>query len=174
MSTVAYITALTIGIFAVSTLSANAEPTRLSSYQPAVDAADPMTKYKGAKTLTKQQLVELLYAAGFRGQGLRLAWAVAMKESNGRPTALNNNISTGDNSYGIFQINLIGDLGPMRLAKFGLTAKKDLLDPVNNVKAVYYMTDGGKDWSAWGLGKGAYDGSPAEPGITKWLPYFPG
>lgn len=174
MSTVAYITALTIGIFAVSTLSANAEPTKLSSYPAAVDASDPLVKYKGAKKISRKNLVELLYAAGFRGRGLQIAWAVAMKESGGRPSAVNNNIRTGDSSYGIFQINMIGDLGPMRLAKFGLTAKADLLDPVNNVKAVYYMTNGGTDWSSWGLGQGAYDGTPAEPEVTKWLPYFPG
>ena len=174
MSTVAYITALTIGIFAVSTISASAEPRKLSSYQPAVDAADPLVKYKGAKTISRKGLVELLYAVGFRGRGLQIAWAVAMKESGGRPTAVNENIRTGDSSYGIFQINMIGDLGPMRLAKFGLDTKKDLLDPVNNVKAVFHMTNGGKDWSAWGLGQGAYDGSPAEPEVTKWIPYFPG
>ena len=174
MSTVAYITAITIGIFSLSTLQANAEPRKLSSYSAAVDASDPLVKYKGAKTLTQSQLVELLAAVGFKGKGLRLAWAVAMKESNGRPGALNNNIKTGDSSYGIFQINMIGDLGPMRLAKFGLTTKKDLLDPVENVKAAYYMTNGGTDWSAWGLGKNAYDGTPDEPAVTRWLPYFPG
>ena len=174
MSTVAYITAITIGIFAVATVSAHAEPTKLSSYPAAVDASDPLVKYKGAKTISRAGLVDLLAAVGFKGYGLKLAWAVAMKESGGRPSALNNNIRTGDSSYGIFQINMIGDLGPMRLAKFGLTTKKDLLDPVENAKAAYYMTNGGTDWSAWGLGPNAYDGSSAEPAVTRWLPYFPG
>lgn len=174
MSTVAYITAITIGIFAVTAMEAHAEPKQLPSYQAAVDAADPLVKYKGAKTISRAGLVDLLSAVGFKGYGLKLAWAVAMKESGGRPSALNNNVKTGDNSYGIFQINMIGDLGPMRLAKFGLTSKSDLLDPVENVKAAYYMTNGGTDWSSWGLGPNAYDGTAGEPAVTRWIPYFPG
>ena len=63
------------------------------------------------KPLTDEELVQMLYAVGFEGKALRVAWAVVKKESNGRPLAFNGNTRTGDSSYGIFQINMIGGLG---------------------------------------------------------------
>lgn len=177
MSTVAYITALTIGVAAVATTAANAiQPVPITKPQ-AVKVVDPLDKFRGAKTLTNDELIELLSAVGFKGKSLRTAWAVAMKESNGRPVAHNNTISTGDNSYGIFQVNMIGSLGKDRLAlfneKFGMLKPTELFDPVTNVQVVYYMTRGGTDWSSWGLGAGAYDGTPSESAITKLMSKFP-
>ena len=79
-------------------------------------------KYQDAVTLTDRQLKELLHAVGFRGQSLVEAWAVAKKESNGRPLAFNGDVSTGDNSYGIFQINsLYGIVFLIPLNNFALT-----------------------------------------------------
>jgi len=108
-----------------------------------------MKKYKNAKSLNEEQCKELLSAVGFEGKALKVAWAVAQKESNCRPVAINNNHNTGDNSYGIFQINMIGELGQARLEKFDLDSKKDLLDPVTNAKIAFYMTNKGVDWSSW-------------------------
>jgi hypothetical protein len=179
MSTVAYITALTIGVAGVAAVAANATEevsAPVVAKAPAV-VVDPLDKFRGAKTLTQDELIELLSAVGFKGKALRTAWAVAMKESNGRPVAHNNTISTGDNSYGIFQVNMIGSLGKDRLAlfnkKFGVRKHADLFDPVTNVQVVYYMTQGGTDWSSWGLGPNAYDGTPGEHLITKWEKQFP-
>lgn len=84
-------------------------------------------KYKNAKSLNQAQCKELLSAIGFEGKALKMAWAVAQKESNCRPMAVNNNRKTGDNSYGIFQINMIGELGEARLEKFDLDSKKIFL-----------------------------------------------
>lgn len=179
MSTVAYITALTIGVAAVATTAANATQTKPTpiTKPKALKVVDPLDKFRGAKTLTNDELIELLSAVGFKGKSLRTAWAVAMKESNGRPVAHNNTVSTGDNSYGIFQVNMIGSLGKDRLAKFnekfGMLKPTELFDPVTNVQVVHYMTQGGTDWSSWGLGAGAYDGTPSEPLITKWEKKFP-
>jgi len=72
---------------------------------------DPLDKYRNAKELSDKELVEVLSLVGFEGKALKIAWAVAKKESNGRPKAHNDNISTGDDSYGIFQINMLGSLG---------------------------------------------------------------
>lgn len=179
MSTVAYITALTIGVAAVATTAANATQTKPTpiTKPKALKVVDPLDKFRGAKTLTNDELIELLSTVGFKGKSLRTAWAVAMKESNGRPVAHNNTVSTGDNSYGIFQVNMIGSLGKDRLAKFnekfGMLKPTELFDPVTNVQVVYYMTQGGTDWSSWGLGAGAYDGTADEPLITKWMKEFP-
>lgn len=106
-------------------------------------------KYMNADTLSDIQLAELLSAVGFQGQNLVEAWAVAKKETNGRPLAHNGNRKTGDNSWGIFQINMLGSMGKDRREKFGLRSNADLLNPVVNAKIAYYMSNGGKDWSAW-------------------------
>ena len=106
-------------------------------------------KYQDAVSLTDRQLKELLHAVGFRGENLVEAWAVAKKESNGRPLAFNGNVKTGDNSFGIFQINMIGMLKEGRQDKFGINFNSELLNPVINAQVAYHMSNGGKNWSAW-------------------------
>jgi hypothetical protein len=129
-------------------------------------------------------LLDTLKKAGFSGQGLATAYAVARAESGGRSNAYNPpSNGTGDDSYGIFQINMIGGLGPERLAKtwkdasgstFKLSGKEDLFDPATNAKVAYHMSNGGKDWSAWTTyTSGKYQqfldpkggGTPGAPGI---------
>jgi hypothetical protein len=107
------------------------------------------TKYDTNDMLTAEELKAVLFSVGFRGNNLKEAWAIAMKESNGRPMAHNRNSSTGDNSYGLFQINMIGSLGPDRLKKFDLKSNSDLFDPVTSAKIAFFMSNGGQDWSAW-------------------------
>lgn len=106
-------------------------------------------EYTPKDILSDLELKKLLYGVGFRGEALKIAWAVAKKESSGRPMAHNDNQSTGDNSYGLFQINMIGDLGTDRLEKFDLKKNSDLFDPVRNAEIAYFMSNGGKDWSSW-------------------------
>jgi len=120
--------------------------------------------YKPSEMLTDKELVLLLKTVGFEGAGLKKAWSIAKRESNGRPLAYNGDKKTGDSSYGIFQINMIGDLGPKRLEKFNLKSNKELFDPVTNAEITYYMTDGGSDWSSW---KGM------TPKAKEWLTQFP-
>ena len=105
--------------------------------------------YKHSEMLAASDLKDLLWAVGFEGDALKTAWAVARVESNGRPLALNDNHKTGDKSYGIFQINMLGNLGDDRKEKFELVSNKELFDPVTNAEITYYMTKGGKDWSSW-------------------------
>ena len=105
--------------------------------------------YKHSEMLAAEDLKDLLWAVGFEGIALKTAWAVARVESNGRPLALNDNTRTGDKSYGIFQINMLGKLGDDRKDKFELVSNKELFDPVTNAEITYYMTKGGKDWSSW-------------------------
>ena len=66
--------------------------------------------YSSSEMLTDQKLKLLLETVGFEGLGLKKAWSIAKRESNGRPLAYNGNRKTGDNSYGLFQINMIGKL----------------------------------------------------------------
>ena len=108
-----------------------------------------LEQFKKAKKLTDEDLAILLYLVGFEGNELKKAWAIAKTESNGRPVAYNGNTKTGDSSYGIFQINMIGSLGPERLKKFGLDSNKELLNPVTNAEVAFHMSKGGEDWSSW-------------------------
>ena len=107
------------------------------------------TVYKPSDQLSDEELKDLLWAVGFEGKALKTAWAIAKRESNGRPKAYNGNRATGDSSYGIFQINMLGNLGVDRKEKFDLTSNALLFDPVKNAEITYYMTDGGQDWSSW-------------------------
>lgn len=123
------------------------------------------------KHFYEEELVNVLRSVGFTGEALRHAWAVAMKESTGNPMAHNQNANTGDNSYGLFQINMIGRLGPARLEKFGLDSYEDLFDPYVNASIAYQMSKGGKDWGPWGIGPNAYNGGTTGS-YHKWLDEF--
>ena len=124
-----------------------------------------LAKYTNADSLTDTQLVDLLFAVGFEGKALRYAWAIAKKESNGRPLAFNGNRNTGDNSFGLFQVNMIGSLGEDRRDKFSLEYNAQLLNPVVNAQITYHMSNKGSNWKAW---KGVNN-----PKVKGWLKRFP-
>jgi hypothetical protein len=124
-----------------------------------------LAKYMNADSLTDTQLVDLLFAVGFEGKALRYAWAIAKKESNGRPLAFNGNRKTGDNSFGLFQVNMIDTLGQDRREKFNLEYNAQLLNPVVNAQIAYHMSKRGENWVAW---KGVNN-----PKVKGWLKQFP-
>lgn len=121
-------------------------------------------------------LIQVLQNAGFRGPALQKAWAIAMRESGGNPRAFNGNASTGDKSYGLFQINMLGALGPARLREYGLPNEQALLNPEVNARVAYKMSKGGTDFGAWGIGPNAYAGAPsaAHQRYLQLLNQFPG
>lgn len=134
---------------------------------------DPLDKYREMTEFSPKDLADMLELVGFKGYSLKLAWAVVMRESRGHSVSHNKTSSTGDNSYGLFQINMLGSLGEIRREKFGIKYNAELLDPVTNAQAAFYMTDHGTDFGSWGLGPNAYDGSSSEPAVTQWLDDFP-
>jgi hypothetical protein len=129
-----------------------------------VSKAKKLESFENKVSLTDLELKELLSLVGFKGKDLVVAWAVAKKESNGRPLAFNGNHKTGDSSYGMFQINMIDNLGPDRRTKFDLESNAELFNPVKNAEIAYYMTNGGEDWSSW---KGI------TPRTKSWMAKFP-
>jgi hypothetical protein len=129
-----------------------------------VSKAKRLESFENKTSLTDLELKELLSLVGFKGKDLVVAWAVAKKESNGRPLAFNGNHKTGDSSYGMFQINMIDGLGPDRRTKFDLDSNAELFNPVKNAEIAYYMTSGGDDWSSW---KGI------TPKTRMWMNKFP-
>lgn len=122
----------------------------------------------------QQQLVSTLQKVGFQGKGLKTAYAIAMRESGGNPEAFNPDRTTGDQSYGLFQINMLGDMGPARRRQFGISGNEQLLDPLTNARAAYKMSRGGKDFGAWGLGPNAYRAGAGFDTIEKFYRTFPG
>ena len=124
------------------------------------------------KKLTKVQVYDLLRLTGFKGQNLKVAWEVSMKESHGNPRARNNNPRTGDNSYGMFQINLYGPL-KSRISQYKLTSASDLYDPVTNARIAFQMTSGGDNWGSWGVGRNSYNGGVSTNVVQYWLKAAP-
>ena len=104
--------------------------------------------------LTPAQLLQLAQGAGFKGPDAQTMAAIAMAESSGNPGAHNRNASTGDDSYGLAQINMLGSMGPARLKQFGLQRNEQLLDPQTNFKAAKQVRDssGFGAWSTYGSG----------------------
>ena len=140
-----------------------------------VKKTKPLSYFENKTSLTDIELVWLLEAVGFEGQDLKEAWAISKKESNGRPLAFNGNTLTGDNSYGIFQINMINTLGEDRRTKFDLEHNADLFNPVKNAQIAMHMSNGGSDWTSWHIGKDAYTSTSGKhyAKFKEWLSKFP-
>jgi Lysozyme like domain len=116
-------------------------------------------------------LAQVLTEAGFTGNGLAIAEGVATAESGANATAHNGNAATGDNSYGLFQINMLGSMGPARLAEYGLSSDAALFDPLTNAKVAFKMSAGGTNWGPWTtFTSGAY---AAFQGVNKVITNIP-
>jgi hypothetical protein len=99
---------------------------------------------------------------------------IALAESGGRPDAHNGNGSTGDDSYGLWQINYYNGLRASRTAKYG--PPESMYDPMANARAAIDLAgpngSGLSNWTTYT--SGAYrDGmtgaapSPADIAPTK-------
>lgn len=146
-----------------SGVTANAAPAPLSDASmqevqaSAVYFAETKKKDAADRPPCNDRLVKWIWEAGFRGEEIRVAWAIAMRESNGNPN---------ESSY--------PDLGLMQLNSPTWQGTKywpsDVYDPVQNLKAVKKMVrDMG--WQPWGLrvknGEVSYDFS-SYGGWSSW------
>ena len=112
-------------------------------------------------------LAKELMKAGFKGNGLQIAWAIAMRESGGRANAIS---STGD--YGVFQFNR---------AAWGKqpwwdTAK--MLDRDYNIMIAYQISQEGKTFYPWDIdGKGRHKGNYTSDSVYQkyksWYEKYP-
>ena len=139
----------TVAVYLVATTNGPAYAAKIEEQIAVQEMQKKVEAYSVATDLGNCELFEVLSIAGFEGQALKKAWAVSKTESNGRPLAHNGNRKTGDNSYGIFQINMIDNLGDVRRDKYGLTSNSNLYNPILNAEVVYRMSNAGKDWSSW-------------------------
>jgi hypothetical protein len=105
-------------------------------------------------TAKVNQLIRLAQGAGFRGNDAAVMAAIALAESGGNVKALNDNRSTGDLSYGLWQINMIDDLGPERRRSFGIKNNEALWSPSVNAKAarLVHQSQGFGAWSVYKSG----------------------
>jgi hypothetical protein len=79
-----------------------------------------------------------------------LAVAIALGESGGNTTA--HNAVPPDNSYGLWQINMLGALGPERRRQFGISSNEALYDPATNARAAFKVfTDAGNSFRPWSV-----------------------
>ncbi len=110
--------------------------------------------------LVYNSLERLAVEGGFTPEQAKIMAAIALAESSGRANALNNDISTGDNSYGLWQINMIDypdyKLGEERRGKLKLKDNNELFNPAVNVRAAKMIFDE-QGYDAWSVYKtGAY------------------
>ncbi len=105
------------------------------------DSGGPSGPIPPGTQLKLEELRKLASEAGFDDKEARIMAAIAMAESGGKSSAHNPDRSTGDNSYGLWQINMIDDLGVERRRDLGLKSNEDLFDPKINAKAAKYIRD---------------------------------
>lgn len=119
-----------------------------------------------AAPLTTEQIRSVAAGAGFTGQALDIAVAVALAESSGRPDAIGdrNRPRSGCSSVGLWQINSCpgrDDRDPFR----GNPAA--LKDPARNAAAAWSISSRGTNWSPWTTYRtGAYRRFMPPPGQT--------
>jgi murein DD-endopeptidase MepM/ murein hydrolase activator NlpD len=92
-------------------------------------------------------IISVLQQAGFSGDSLATAYAIVRAESGGRANAFNPRGK--DLSYGLFQINMLGGMGPDRRKKFGLSSNEELYDPLTNAKVAYAISNQGTNFKPW-------------------------
>ena len=122
---------------------------------------EPTVTVKSGPSVGTKDLIKLGLSQGLTPEKAITMAAVALGESGGRPGAHNPNRSTGDNSYGLWQINMIDELGPERARALGIKDYNQLKDPNVNAKAMKYVLDR-QGLTAWSVYRN-----------RKHLPYLP-
>ena len=119
-------------------------------------SADPGASRSGGR-MSGEDIGQVAFNAGFRGQALITMIAIAMAESSGNPRA--HNPVGRDNSYGLWQINMLDTatmkMGEERRRKYGIQ-NEDLWDPAVNARVAFDLSRGGTrftDWSVYNDGK---------------------
>ena len=85
-------------------------------------------------------LAKVLYKAGFRGENLREAWAIAMRESHGIEDEISNGVDVG-----LFQFNY-PSWGRQPWWDWNLLQEGEY-----NAGIAFKISKGGSDWAHWGL-----------------------
>lgn len=92
--------------------------------------------------MTAAEIYAVARAAGFPPVVAVTMTAIALRESSGDPTVFNGDSKTGDRSYGLWQINMFGQLAANRMKLFGIVDEKELLIPAINARAAFKLWGG--------------------------------
>ena len=105
----------------------------------------------GSGILSPEQVKSLAINSGFTDSQSDIVVKIAKGESGFDPKAHNPNASTGDNSYGLMQINMLGDMGPERRKLFGIQSNEQLKDPQTNMDAAFkiFQSQGFPAWTVY-------------------------
>lgn len=126
----------------------NAGPSNLQALKKKQDekikaragSAPPGITDKTGKKASLSEVVTLLRNAGASESEVEYLSAIAFKENaDGSTGKIRNRPDTDDLSYGLWQINMIGSLGPERLRQFGISSYDDLLNPSVNARAALIL-----------------------------------
>lgn len=103
-------------------------------------------------------ILSLALNEGFSERDAIILTAIALAESSGEADAHNDDRSTGDDSYGLWQINMLDEpdypMGKNRAAALGLGNYEELKDPSTNARAMKMIYDqqGFEAWSVYTSG----------------------
>jgi len=130
--------------------------------------------------LSPAQVRQAALQAGFTADQATIMTAIAGAESAYNTNAYNP--KPPDNSYGLWQINMLGSMGPERRRLFGIGSNNALFDPATNARAAKAIFDaqGFRAWSTYSSGSykkflgqsaGGGDGGPLPtvgPALAPW------
>jgi hypothetical protein len=118
--------------------------------------------------VNQSEIYTLARNAGLADDRAKIAAAIAMAESGGNPAA--HTRDSDDDSYGLWQINMIGALGPARRAEFNLKTDAELLIPATNARVMSELSQNGQNFSKWTTFTGgkykAFLGNPVSMGTA--------
>ena len=128
----------------------------VSSSQSGISAGESTgVASRNALSPQKSSTMKALQSAGFKGEGLKTAMAIAMAESNG--SSSKHTKIGGHDSYGLFQIDFGGTAGASMKQKYHLSSPEDALNPATNAKIAFDKSKSGTDWSGFkSFQSGAY------------------
>jgi len=123
---------------------------------PAAAAESTPQQSVGRGKLSAKQIAQVARQAGIPEDKIPTMVAIAMAESRGDSEA--HNPEYPDNSFGLWQINMLDEpgyyLGAERRQKYGLSSNEQLKDPLTNAKAAFDIlnSQGLGAWSVYTSG----------------------
>lgn len=102
------------------------------------------------KPIADVDILKLSLNQGLSDRDAVIMTAISLAESAGIPDNTNFNEQSGDQSYGLWQINMIGNLGPARAKDLGIKNYEELLDAETNSRAMRYVLQR-QGFSAWSV-----------------------
>lgn len=82
---------------------------------------------------------------GITGESARIATAIALAETGGTGNTNAHNPVPPDNSYGLWQINMLAH----SKSELSISKNEDLYDPAINAAAMKVISNGGTNWHPW-------------------------